>query len=164
MKLDKLDRKKIFIITGVIIALFIVLIFMMVFNNSRNKDKIIERYEGFTGGDYIPPKFVMVNPKGGWNQPVVFLNKTFTLGEFLTLKIENDVVNYVKTDLSKYVTDDQWPKDGVILEIDNIIINESSYDIKYIEFNITVKDTNYKYKARVRFDKNTARDVMIKSI
>ena len=162
MKLEKLDRKKIFIIAGVIITLFIVLMFITVLNNSNNKT--VEHYDGFTGGDYTPSKFATVNAKKGWNQPVVFLNKTFTLGEFLTLKIENDVVNYVKTDLSKYVTDDQWPKDGVILEIDNIIINESSYDIKYIEFNITVKDTNYKYKARVRFDKNTAQDVMIKSI
>lgn len=161
MRLDNLDKKKILIIIGLIV-IFIIGSLFLIFNNSNKEN--IDHYEGFTGGDYTPPNFITIDGKKGWNQTVKFINKNFTLGEFLTLKIENQVVDYIKSDLMKYIPNDQWPKDGIILEIDNIALNESSYSIKYIEFDIKAKNTDYQYKARVKFDKNIAQEVMIKSV
>lgn len=160
MKLDTLNKKKILII-GLIIIISIVLVAAL-FNNSKKEN--IAHYEGFTGGDYKPASLITIDSKKGWNQPVKFINKTFTLGEFLPLKIENQIINYIKTDLNQYITSSQWPKDGIVLEIDNITINESGYSIQYIEFDVNAKHTQYKYKARVKFDKNVAQTVMMKSI
>lgn len=161
MKLDNLGKKKILIIAGLIIV-FIIGLLLLIFNNSNKEN--INHYEGFTGGDYTPAGFIAVDGKKGWNQPVKFINKQFTLGQFLTTKIEADTVNYVKSDMTNYISSDQWPKSGIILEIDNIVIEESGYSINHIDFDINVRSADYKYKARVKFDKNIAQEVMVKRI
>lgn len=161
MKLDNLDKRKILIIAGLIIV-FIIGLLLFIFNNSNKEN--INHYEGFTGGDYTPAGFIAVDGEKGWNQPVKFINKSFTLGQFLTTKIEADTVNYVKSDLTNYISSNQWPKSGIILEIDNIVLEESGYSINHIDFDINVRSVDYKYKARVKFDKNVAREVMVKRI
>ena len=155
-------KRKIFNKYSIFILFIIVnFIIVIILANITSKDSKME--DDFTGGEFVPEMFVYVSGDKGWIQEVNFRGKySVSLGQLLTTTIEKNVVNAIKSDLGLVVDKNNWPKDGIKLEIENIELIGNSYQTNAVEFYVVVPDFNKRYHTSINLEKDP-NEISIKS-
>lgn len=135
--------------------LFIVITSILLFFYLLNKPKSESSDVTFTGGDVAINRFIYVSGRQGWNQKVNYRNKyKVALGNMLTTKMEESIINSIKSDISSITGGKNWPREGYEIKLSNIQLIDDGYDLSAVEFDAVVDQVKRKYHIKVVLNKN----------
>ena len=133
--------------------LFIIIISVLLFFYLLNKPAPADK--NFTGGEAITSRFIYVSGSQGWNQKVNYRNKyKVALGNMLTTKMEEGIINSIKSDISSITGGKNWPKGGYEIKLSNIRLIDDGYDLSAVEFDAAVDQGKRRYHIKVVLNKN----------
>lgn len=135
--------------------LFIVITSILLFFYLLNKPEPENSDVTFTGGDVAINRFIYVSSRQGWNQKVNYRKKRkVALGNMLTTKMEESIINSIKSDISSITGGKNWPKEGYEIKLSNIRLIDDGYDLSAVEFDAVVDQVKKKYHIKVVLNKN----------
>ena len=141
--------KKQIILTSLFILTVLIVLFFYLINKPAPAD------ESFTGGEALVNRFIYVSGSQGWNQKISYRKKhTITLGNLLTTKMEENIINSIKSDISSIANGKNWPREGYEIKLSNIQLIDDGYDLSAVEFNAAVDQVKRKYHIRIVLNKN----------
>ena len=116
--------KKRIITAFLFITITSILLFFYLLDRPAPADK------NFTGGETLTSRFIYVSGSQGWNQKVNYRNKyKVALGNMLTTKMEKNIINSIKSDISSITNGKNWPKEGYEIKLSNIRLIDDGYDL-----------------------------------
>ena len=135
--------------------LFIVTTSILLFFYLLNRPEPENSDVTFTGGDVTINRFIYVSSRQGWNQKLNYRNKyKVALGNMLTTKMEEGIINSIKSDISSITNDKNWPKEGYEIKLSNIRLIDDGYDLSAVEFDAAVDQVKRRYHIKVVLNKN----------
>lgn len=72
----------------------------------------------------------------------------------LTTKMEEGIINSIKSDISSITGGKNWPKEGYEIKLSNIRLIDDGYDLSAVEFDAVVDQVKRKYHIKVVLNKN----------
>ena len=141
--------KKRIIAALLFITITSILLFFYLLDRPAPADK------NFTGGETLTSRFIYVSGSQGWNQKVNYRNKyKVALGNMLTTKMEKNIINSIKSDISSITNDKNWSKEGYEIKLSNIRLIDDGYDLSAVEFDAAVDQVKRRYHIKVVLNKN----------